>query len=76
VVTAVPGLYFVGLGFLFAMSSSMIHGVGRDAARIVAAVKARRRELGVRQPDAEPAPGVASSGGPVEPHQLAGSASR
>jgi len=36
-----PGLYFVGLHFLYAMSSSMIHGVGRDAARIVKAVKAR-----------------------------------
>ena len=26
-----PGLYFVGLAFLYAASSSMIHGVGRDA---------------------------------------------
>jgi putative flavoprotein involved in K+ transport len=33
------GLYFVGLAFLYAMSSSMIHGVGRDAnyvARVIA----------------------------------------
>jgi putative flavoprotein involved in K+ transport len=30
-----PGLYLVGLAFLHSMSSSMIHGVGRDAARIV-----------------------------------------
>ena len=29
-----PGLYFVGLHFLSALSSVMIHGVGRDAARI------------------------------------------
>jgi putative flavoprotein involved in K+ transport len=36
-----PGLYFVGLPFLHAMSSSMIHGVGRDAARIVTAIEAR-----------------------------------
>jgi putative flavoprotein involved in K+ transport len=36
-----PGLYFVGLTFLHAMSSSMIHGVGRDAARVVEAIKAR-----------------------------------
>lgn len=36
-----PGLYFVGLTFLYAMSSSMIHGVGRDAARIVKAIAAR-----------------------------------
>ncbi len=28
---AEPGLSFVGLHFLYAMSSSMIHGVGRDA---------------------------------------------
>jgi putative flavoprotein involved in K+ transport len=36
-----PGLYFVGLPFLHAMSSSMIHGVGRDAARIVATIQSR-----------------------------------
>jgi putative flavoprotein involved in K+ transport len=38
-----PGLYFVGLHFLYAMSSEMIHGVGRDAARIATAVAARAR---------------------------------
>jgi tetratricopeptide (TPR) repeat protein len=31
VVESVPGLYFIGLHFLYAMSSAMIHGVGRDA---------------------------------------------
>lgn len=36
-----PGLYFVGLKFLYAMSSSMIHGVGRDAERIVKAITSR-----------------------------------
>jgi putative flavoprotein involved in K+ transport len=35
VVESSPGLYFVGLHFLYAMSSAMIHGVGRDAQRIV-----------------------------------------
>jgi putative flavoprotein involved in K+ transport len=30
----VPGLYFVGLTFLYAMSSSMVHGVSRDAAHV------------------------------------------
>jgi putative flavoprotein involved in K+ transport len=40
-----PGLYFVGLHFLYAMSSTMIHGVSRDAARIVKAA-ARRAQLG------------------------------
>ena len=33
-----PGLSFVGLHFLYAMSSGMIHGVGRDAQRIVDAI--------------------------------------
>ena len=45
VVDSVPGLYFVGLPFLHAMSSSMIHGVGRDAARIVNAASSRRKQL-------------------------------
>jgi putative flavoprotein involved in K+ transport len=31
----VPGLYFVGLEFLYALTSSNIHGVGRDARYIV-----------------------------------------
>ena len=42
VVDGEPGLYFVGLPFLHAMSSPMIHGVGRDAARIVEAIKMQR----------------------------------
>ncbi|HMJ52933.1 MAG TPA: NAD(P)-binding domain-containing protein [Polyangiaceae bacterium] len=41
VVTGEPGLYFVGLHFLHAMSSTMIHGVGRDAARIAGVVAQR-----------------------------------
>jgi putative flavoprotein involved in K+ transport len=36
-----PGLYFVGLHFLYSMSSTMIHGVGRDARRIVATLAKR-----------------------------------
>jgi putative flavoprotein involved in K+ transport len=36
-----PGLYFVGLHFLYALSSTMIHGVGRDAERVAGAVAAR-----------------------------------
>ena len=41
VVPNAPGLYFVGLHFLYAMSSAMIHGVGRDAKRIVDTLAAR-----------------------------------
>jgi len=40
-VASQPGLYFVGLQFLYAMSSSMIHGVSRDAARIVETIRLR-----------------------------------
>jgi putative flavoprotein involved in K+ transport len=38
-----PGLYFVGLHFLYALSSTMIHGVERDAARVADAIAARTR---------------------------------
>jgi putative flavoprotein involved in K+ transport len=41
IVEGEPGLYFVGLTFLYAMSSSMIHGISRDADRIVKAIRAR-----------------------------------
>ena len=40
-----PGLYFVGLKFLYSKSSEQIHGVGRDAARIAAAISVRHREV-------------------------------
>jgi putative flavoprotein involved in K+ transport len=36
-----PGLYFVGQHFLYSLSSSMVHGVGRDAARIVETLASR-----------------------------------
>jgi putative flavoprotein involved in K+ transport len=38
-----PGLYFVGLPFIYAFSSAMIHGVGRDAERIVKVIADRTR---------------------------------
>jgi putative flavoprotein involved in K+ transport len=47
IVESEPGLYFVGLTFLYAMSSSMIHGIGRDADRIVKVIRAR---LGTARP--------------------------
>jgi putative flavoprotein involved in K+ transport len=42
VVPGEPGLFFVGLHFLHAVSSTMVHGVGRDAQRIVRAIAARQ----------------------------------
>ena len=47
--TREPGLYFLGLGFLYAMSSSMIHGVGRDAEYLAKAVAARDASLSSRK---------------------------
>ena len=47
VVASEPGLFFVGLHFLYAFSSTMIHGVGRDAERIAATIAARTRAIRV-----------------------------
>ena len=41
VVPGEPGLYFVGLHFLYSFSSTMIHGIGRDAERIADTIQAR-----------------------------------
>jgi putative flavoprotein involved in K+ transport len=48
VVDSEPGLYFIGLKFLYSVSSEQIHGVGRDADRIAGRIAARR---GVRRAD-------------------------
>lgn len=45
-----PGLYFVGLHFLFSLSSTMIHGVGRDAERIVSTIAERVQIDGAERP--------------------------
>jgi putative flavoprotein involved in K+ transport len=44
IVNDVPGMYFVGLHFLYAMSSATLIGVGRDAERVVDAIATRARE--------------------------------
>jgi putative flavoprotein involved in K+ transport len=41
VATTEPGLFFVGQHFLYALSSEMVHGVGRDAERVARAIAAR-----------------------------------
>ena len=43
IVPEAPGLYFVGLFFLYAMSSGFLPGVGRDAAHIVKEIVSRTR---------------------------------
>ena len=41
VVGSEPGLYFVGLTFLYAFSSTMIHGIERDAEHVVQTIVSR-----------------------------------
>jgi putative flavoprotein involved in K+ transport len=41
-VQRVPGMYFVGLHFLYSMTSATVTGVGRDAARIANAINAHK----------------------------------
>ena len=40
-VTGQPGVFLVGQHFLYSLSSTMIHGVGRDAERVAKAIAAR-----------------------------------
>lgn len=49
IVPGEPGVYFVGLHFLYAFSSTMIHGVGRDAERIADVVASRIKTAGGAQ---------------------------
>ena len=69
VVDGEPGLYFVGLHFLYAMSSSMIHGVGRDADYVANVIAKRGRRVGsverVTQNGIKPALSRPSSAGMV-----------
>lgn len=48
IVASEPGLYFVGLKFLYAASSTMVHGVSRDAEYIVRAIM--REPISARAP--------------------------
>ena len=43
-VAEIPGLYFVGMPFQYALTSGLIGGVGRDAAYVVAQLQARKGE--------------------------------
>jgi putative flavoprotein involved in K+ transport len=52
-VASQPGLYFVGLSFLYAMSSGFLPGVDRDAEHVVQAILAgagRMADDGARRP--------------------------
>jgi putative flavoprotein involved in K+ transport len=58
IVATEPGLYFVGLHFLYSMSSTMIHGVGRDAARIADAIAADTHRTNTTEIGAASARGI------------------
>jgi len=49
IVKSVPGMYFVGLHFLYSMTSSTLTGVGRDAKRIVNAIRSRSRARAIQR---------------------------
>ena len=59
IVPNVPGMYFVGLHFLHAMSSATLIGVGRDAERIAKAVASRASRTQVEVNGAAARPMVA-----------------
>jgi putative flavoprotein involved in K+ transport len=52
IVPGEPGFYFVGLHFLYSVSSTMIHGVGRDAERIAETIQSRVRSAASGRPGA------------------------
>ncbi len=49
VVPGEPGLYFVGPHFLYSASSTMIHGIGRDAQYVAKRIAEIRREAGLSE---------------------------
>jgi putative flavoprotein involved in K+ transport len=49
IIESCPGLYFVGLPFLYSLSSVLVGGVGRDAEYIVDHIDSRQRTSGVGQ---------------------------
>jgi putative flavoprotein involved in K+ transport len=53
IVRTEPGLFFVGLHFLYAMTSETVTGMPRDAKRIVDAVAARARARAVPERESE-----------------------
>ena len=44
VVSSEPGLYFVGLDFLYAMASQLVGGAGRDAEHVAKHIASREAE--------------------------------
>jgi len=78
IVGSEPGLFFIGLKFLYSVSSEQIHGVGRDAdrvaQRIAAGRQANRADRSSAEPQQERARGRARGSSAAEPTGTTGSA--
>jgi putative flavoprotein involved in K+ transport len=57
IVESEPGLYFLGLKFLYSVSSEQIHGVGRDADYIAGKIATRRGGRRADRPIDDPSEG-------------------
>jgi putative flavoprotein involved in K+ transport len=55
IVDSCPGLYLMGLLFLYSLSSSLLGGVGRDAGHIVDHIVATRHTATIGNPAERPA---------------------
>jgi putative flavoprotein involved in K+ transport len=55
-----PGLYFIGLPFLYSVASPLIGGVGGDAAYLAGRIELRARTAVTRQPRPATAPGTSA----------------
>jgi putative flavoprotein involved in K+ transport len=49
VIAAAPGLYFLGLPFMYSFTSALIGGVGRDAAHVAEQIAIHARQTGMRR---------------------------
>jgi putative flavoprotein involved in K+ transport len=49
VVARVPGMYFVGLHFLYSMTSATVIGIGRDAEHVVEVIESRTARVSVNK---------------------------
>jgi hypothetical protein len=67
-----PGLYFVGLAFLYAMSSGFLPGVGRDAEHVVKHIASRKQPTSDSAGKTQPA----ATDEPQPSHQRGSPASR
>ena len=71
-VPGIPGLYFVGMPFQYALTSGLIGGVDRDAAYVVKRIARRVPEPSVVAPVLQPGDGDGEDGGGREAQHAGG----